>query len=47
MAGVSLDDEPHFAARYKLQRIASGEREVNFHLDAAIDSSRDDYISSL
>ena len=45
MARVRFDNQPDFASGLKLQGIAGGQREVNFHLDSAIDPHADDDIA--
>ena len=44
MTGVGFDDQPDFAANLELQRIARGNREMDFHFDSALHPRRDDYI---
>jgi hypothetical protein len=45
MAGVRFDDQPHFAARRELQRIAGCQGEVDFHLDPALYAGGDDHVT--
>ena len=45
MAGVGFDHQPDVAPGVQLERVASGERQMNFHFDAAIDAGADDYVT--
>jgi hypothetical protein len=47
MAGVGFDHQPDVASGVQLERVASGERQMNFHFDAAIDAGADDYVTLL
>lgn len=47
MAGVGFDYQPHLAAGFELQGIASGEGEVDFDLYAAIDAGGNNHVASL
>ena len=44
---MRFDHQPHFPAGFQLQRIARGQREVNFHLDSALHARGDDHIALL
>ena len=45
MAGVGFDHQPDVASGVQLERVASGERQMNFQ--AAIDAGADDYVTLL
>ena len=47
MAGVGFDHQPDVASGVQLERVTSGERQMNFHFDAAIDAGADDYVTLL
>src|SRR5579864_984659 len=47
MAGVRLHDQPDLATSLQLEGISSGQCEMDFHLDSAIHSHRDDDIALL
>jgi hypothetical protein len=47
VAGVRLNHQPDLETGRELQRIARGQREVNFHFDSALYPRGDDYIALL
>src|SRR5882762_11900280 len=47
MAGVGFDHQPDVASGVQLKRVASGERQMNFDFDPAIDAGAYDYVTLL
>jgi hypothetical protein len=47
MARVRLDHQPDFAARDKSERISGGKGKVDFHLNAAVHTCRDNHVALL
>ena len=44
---MRLDYEPDLGARFELQGVAGSQREVDFHLDSALDARGYDYVPLL
>src|ERR1039457_1456200 len=47
MAGVSFDDQPHFASSFEVQGIAGGQSQGNIHFHTAVDAGGDEHIPPL